>query len=105
MLTASNVPAQPGLFYQGDSLISGGMGSTFGDGLRCCGVNLVRLEVVVGVNPQPTSVSSSVTISTHPGQGSLPGTTKCYQYWYRNPGSSPCGTDFNLSNAVTITWQ
>ena len=35
----------------------------------------------------------------------VPGVTRCYQYWYRTPGVwSECGTNFNLSNSVVITW-
>lgn len=77
----------------------------FGDGLRCCGENAIRLEVVLPVGLEPTTISTSITISQHPKQGNLVGTTKCYQYWFRIPGQSLCGFDFNLSNALTITWQ
>lgn len=104
VLTAFGVPSQPGLFLQGDQQINGGSGDPFGDGLRCCGTNLIQLEVVFGAGPEPTATSSSLVISGHPQQGTLVGTTKCYQYWFRVPGQSPCGSDFNSSNALSITW-
>lgn len=104
-LSCQGVPTQPGLFFQGDTWIGGGTGSTFGDGIRCCGQNVVRLEVVVPPPPQPATASTTVVISQHAPPGTVnAGDTKCYQHWYRNPGSSPCGTNFNLSNAVQATW-
>jgi hypothetical protein len=105
VLTADGLPAQPGLFFQGGALIAGGDGVGFGDGLRCCGQGVLRLEVVTGQPPEPTSVSSSVTISRHPGQSLAPGDTRCYQLWYRDPLASPCGvSSFNFSNAYVVTW-
>jgi hypothetical protein len=105
VLTADGVTDEPGVFFQGDMAIGGGAGLTFGDGLRCCGQNTIRLEIVdPAPTPNPTSASTSASISQHPSQGPLPGTTKCYQYWYRDSGSSPCGSAFNLSNALLIGW-
>lgn len=105
VLTSSGVPAQPGLFFQGNNLIGGGTGQTFGDGLRCCGQNVVRIQVVVPPGPEPATASTSVSIANHAPPGTLnPGDTKCYQHWYRNPGSSPCGLNFNLSNGYSVTW-
>ncbi|MED6333998.1 MAG: hypothetical protein VYE81_01255 [Planctomycetota bacterium] len=99
-LNASNaIPGQPGLFFQGDNSIGGGTGATFGDGLRCCGSNVVRLSVVVPDGNGAASISG-----IQAGGGASSGDTKCYQYWYRNPNGSPCGFGFNLSNAVSITW-
>jgi len=103
VLTATNaIPGQPGLFFQGDNAIAGGNGVAFGDGLRCCGANVVRLQVVV---PNGSgSASTSVPIAANGGVS--PGDTKCYQYWYRNPGGgSPCGAGFNLTNGYRITWN
>ena len=104
-LTAGLVPAQPGLFFQGNSLINGGIGAPFGDGLRCCGVSIVRLEVAFPPPPQPSVAEMSVNATCMGTAGTIfPGATKCYQYWYRNPGTSPCGSGFNLSNGWTVTW-
>jgi hypothetical protein len=105
VLEAQGVPTQPGLFFQGDNVIGGGDGVTFGDGIRCCGQNVVRLEVVLPPPPEPATATLSVTITEAGPPGTVnPGDTKCYQYWYRDPAGSPCGTGFNLSNAYSVLW-
>ena len=35
--------------------------------------------------------------------GLAAGDVKRFQYWYRNPGGSPCGSQFNLTNGYEIT--
>jgi hypothetical protein len=104
-LTCEGVRAQPGLFFQGDNAIGGGAGTTFGDGLRCCGQNVVRIQVVVPAPPEPATAQMTELATDHGPAGTIQaGDTLCYQYWYRDPGGSPCGSNFNLSNAVSITW-
>ncbi|MDP6989966.1 MAG: hypothetical protein QF903_10845, partial [Planctomycetota bacterium] len=95
------LPGQPGLFFQGVNFINGGSGVIFGDGLRCCGGSVVRLQVVV-----PDSAGDAATSGDIGGTGGVvPGDTRCYQYWYRDPSGSPCGSGFNLGNAVQVDWQ
>jgi hypothetical protein len=97
------VPNQPGLFFQGDNLIGGGAGAQFGDGIRCCGQNIVRLQVVVASTSG--DASTSVSIAGHAPAGTVQaGDEKCYQLWYRDPAGSPCGSTFNLTNAFSVTW-
>ena len=109
VLTAHEISNQPGLFFQGNNSIANGKGANFGDGLRCCGGNVVRLQLTdpPGAAALHISGSTNVTISnqgTNP-TSLVPGVTRCYQYWYRTPGVwSECGTNFNLSNSVVITW-
>ncbi len=101
VLSAANaIPGQPGLFFQGDNSISGGSGVIFGDGLRCCGSNVVRLQVVV----PDGSGSASSTVNIAASSGASAGDTRCYQYWYRDPSAGPCGSGFNLTNAIELTW-
>lgn len=97
---AGLVPSQPGLLFQGDVAVNGGAGVIFGDGLRCAGTNVVRLEVV---NSSALGESLfSVDISTAGGVSA--GDSRAYQLWYRDPTGSPCGTGFNTSNGVQATW-
>lgn len=98
---STSTPGQPGLFFQGDNRIAGGAGTPFGDGLRCAGGSVVRLEVRVanaaGDAPSSVSISARGMVS--------PGDIKRYQWWYRDPLLSPCGTGFNLSNGLEIVWS
>jgi plastocyanin len=92
------------IFFQGASLEGGGLGRTFGEGLRCAGPTLVRLgqkwhsfnwSRYPDPGDAPISVSGFVT----------PGTTRHYQAWYQDsPGL--CGPPVpNFSNGYTVVWQ
>ena len=100
-LTATgSIGGQPGLFFLGNNAVNGGLGNTFGDGLRCAGGGVKRLEVVFTCGCG--SASSSVPIAQEGGL--VAGDLKRMQWWYRDPNGSPCGNDFNLSNGVEVTW-
>lgn len=102
VLTVSNAIAQqPGLFFVGDTTLAGGAGITFGDGLRCCGGNVLRLQVTFPDAAGSTSSNLPIAGAT----GVQPGDRRCYQFWYRNPAGSPCGSGFNLTNALEVIWQ
>jgi plastocyanin len=92
-------PGQPALLFVGQNAINNGNGLPFGDGLRCAGVNVVRLGVRV-----PDSGGNA---SWGPGLagGWNQGDTRRFQVWYRDPaGGGVCGTAFNLSNGYEITF-
>jgi hypothetical protein len=93
-------PSQPGLYFQGNNAVAGGMGAHFGDGLRCAGGGLRRLQIRTAT---PLGESSTTVDIATAGLVSA-GDVKRYQIWYRNPANSPCGTTFNLSNGIEITW-
>jgi uncharacterized membrane protein len=95
------VPNQPGLYFQGVNAINGGNGNIFGDGLRCAGGSVVRLQVRTANAGGSSSTSND--IATKGGVSS--GDVRRYQLWYRDPMSSPCGSGFNLTNGVEITWD
>jgi hypothetical protein len=46
LISTDSTPGQPGIFFQGDAPIAGGSGLPYGDGLRCAGGSLVRLQAV-----------------------------------------------------------
>ncbi|HIK61102.1 MAG: FG-GAP repeat protein [bacterium] len=98
-LEATGLTPGPGLFFQGDTAIVGGQGSAFGDGLRCVGGQIVRLEVRFS-----SAGTSQTTISIAATGGVGVGDTKRYQLWYRDAGGSPCNSGFNLTNGYEITW-
>ncbi len=100
LVSTGLVPNQPGLYFQGDSDLNSGLGVLFGDGLRCAGVNVVRLQVVFS----DASGASSTTVDIASLGGVGVGDTKRYQLWYRDPAGSPCGAGFNLSNGLLATW-
>ena len=94
------MPNQAGLYFQGTNSPNGGSGVVFGDGLRCASGTVKRLQI------RTASVSgvSSTTINVPTAGEVLPGQLRRYQLWYRNPTGSPCGSGFNLTNALQITW-
>jgi hypothetical protein len=91
---------QPCLFFQGNNAINGGDGVLFGDGMRCAGGGVIRLQVRFpdAAGDAETSISISVK------GGCSAGDLKRYQNWFRDPASSPCGSNFNLTNGYEITW-
>jgi hypothetical protein len=101
------VAGQFGIFYMGDGVSF----TPFGDGNRCvasAGAGLFRYP--------PTAADASGSITRGPGiiafglanfasSGHIvPGVTWNFQAWYRDPGG-PCGSNFNLSNGMAITFS
>jgi len=105
VLTASGLPpTAPTLFFQGTGQQAGGLGTLFGDGLRCVGGTVVRLGT------EPASAGTAV----YPGVGDLSvsvrgllpvaGGQRYYQAWYRNAAAFCTSNTFNLSNGVGVLW-
>lgn len=92
------LPGQPALLFVGNSDIANGDGVPFGDGLRCVGQPVVRLNVAF-----PDGIGDAVW---GPGLGSAggwgSGDLRYFQCWFRDPHGSPCGSGFNLSNAALV---
>ena len=93
-------PGQPGLYFQGDNRVGGGLGIYFGDGLRCAGNNVVRMQVVTA----DIFGDSSTSLDVASAGGVSAGDVKRYQLWYRNPGISSCLSGFNLTNGYEVAW-
>jgi hypothetical protein len=91
---------QPGLYFQGDNAINSGSGVAFGDGLRCAGGAVIRLQVGFG----DAAGASATSIDIGAKGGVAAGDVKRYQIWYRDPNTSSCGSQFNLSQGLEITW-
>ncbi len=99
--TAYQEPNNSGLYFQGTTDLSPGM--VWGDGLRCTGGAIKRLQVRFA----DTTGSSNTTIPISVAGAVSAGDTRHYQLWYRTTANPPCGSgvnDFNSSNGYTITW-
>ena len=94
------VPSQPGLYFQGNNAINSGAGNVFGDGLRCAGGSVIRLQVRVA----DAAGASATTVDIAIKGGVSVGDVRRYQLWYRDPIASPCGSGYNLTNGVEVTW-
>ena len=91
---------KPCLLFAGTGKINGGLGTIFGDGLRCAGGSIRRLGVRTS-NGTGTATWGPGLI----GSGSWSsGDLRNFQVWYRDP-AGPCNGTFNLSNGLEITFQ
>ena len=92
-------PGVVGLFFGGNALANGGQGVVFGDGLRCAGGQLRRLQVRVtdGLGSASTSVGVSAV------DGAQAGDRRYYQFWFRDP-TIGCALPFNVSSALSVDW-
>jgi hypothetical protein len=103
VLHGSGMPNASVTYFQGTQQSNGGAGLPFGDGLRCVAGTVVRVGMKINAGnassyPEPGDLPLSV-------RGMIPayGGTRIYQGWYRNV-TGPCGSGFNLTNGVQITW-
>jgi hypothetical protein len=102
VLSAGQMPATAAcLFFQGSSIL---LPAIFGDGLRCAGGTVIRLEPKTAVNgaahyPGPGDPAVHVKGGVPPAGG-----TRTYQVWYRNAASFCTPSTFNLTNGVIINW-
>jgi len=101
LIAVGAVPNLPGVFFAGENAINGGNGVAFGDGLRCAGFNVVRLQLT----SSDGSGSAISTVDVAAAGGVSAGDTRNYQYWYREVNTGGvCGNSHNLTNGVGITW-
>ena len=94
------VPSQPGLYFQGNNATGSAAGITFGDGLRCAGGNVVRLQVRI----PDANGEANTTIALAAKGGVSAGDVRQYQGWYRDNGFS-CGASFNTTNGYSVLWE
>jgi len=103
VLVGTGMPNSSALYFQGTSQLNGGLGSVFGDGLRCAGGNIIRLGTKAnqgGASQYPSGADPLISVR---GNNSAGG-TRTYQIWYRNAAAFCTASTFNLSNGVQLTW-
>jgi hypothetical protein len=103
-LLGSGMTSGQALYFQGVTVVNGGAGAGFGDGLRCTSGPTMRLGTKInagGASSYPIAGDPPVSV-----QGAVtPGTTRLYQILYRNSAPFCTSAGFNLSNGLRITWR
>lgn len=87
-------PSSAGLYYHGSTATQ----SAFGNGWRCVGGSVLRLPTMTANLFGDASLVFDAAAA--PAGVIAPGTTRRFQYWYRNPAGG--GAGFNLSNALSV---
>ncbi len=103
-LVGTGMPNSSCLYFQGTTQLVGGLGATFGDGLRCAGGQVVRLGSktnAAGASQYP--VGADLPISQK-GMVTSAG-SRTYQCWYRNAAAFCTPSTFNLTNGLDVAWQ
>lgn len=95
-------PMKSGYFYYGttQSMVP------FGDGFRCAGGTIGRLRPATlanGAGHNSRLVNFTVPPASTGATQILPGQTKHFSYWYRDPGG-PGGTGSNLADGLSVTF-
>ncbi len=102
-LHGSGMPDSSALYFQGTTTINSGLGTLFGDGLRCAGGSITRLGTrlnVAGASSYPGAGGASISVR---GQVTSPG-LRTYQVWYRNAAAYCTAFTFNLTNGLSVIW-
>jgi len=102
-LYGSGMPNSSALYFQGTSQQNGGLGSPFGDGLRCAAGSVIRLATksnAAGISQYPAAGDPSISVR---GLVASAG-TRTYQVWYRNSAAFCTAATYNLSNGLEIAW-
>jgi hypothetical protein len=103
VLHGSGMPESSALYFQGTTGVASGMGSVFGDGLRCAGGSVIRLGTqlnVAGASQYPAGMQASVSVKGM----CMPSDFRTYQVWYRNAAAFCTPSTFNLTNGLSLTW-
>lgn len=99
-LCAEGLPPGPFTALLAGTAPAGG-GIPFGDGLRCVDGTYFVLD------SRPAGADGNVVYG--PGLGAAggwaPGDQRYFQVQYRDPVAGPCGTGFNLSQAVSVLFE
>lgn len=103
LLSGSGMPNAFALYFQGTAAQNAGIGTRFGDGIRCVSGSVTRLGIqqnVAGASAYPAQSDLSVSVR---GGVAAPG-QYYYQVWYRNAAAFCTAGTFNLTNGLRIVW-
>jgi hypothetical protein len=101
-LNGTGMPNSSALYFQGTTQTAGGLGSAFGDGLRCAGGSVIRLGTKTNVGGSSSYPAGSLPISVKGADAA--GDVRTYQCWYRNAAAFCTPSTFNLTNGLQATW-
>lgn len=94
--------SKPGLLLRGNNTLGGGAGNPIGDGLICTAGQSARSQV------QVTNAGGATVFHDWNGAGfgsvAAMGAETYFQFWYRDPQGSPCGSGFNFSNGWRVSY-
>ena len=94
----------PGIFYFGPDQIQ----LPFGNGFRCVGGQVTRMQPVVMSGPANGNPEGVATLTADFGApyaaGLVGGASLNFQFWYRDP-TGQGGSTFNLTDALNILFQ
>jgi hypothetical protein len=100
-LVGTAMPDSSALYFQGTTPL--GLGTLFGDGLRCAGGTIARLGTKLnagGASHYPDAGDASVSVRG----ACTAGATRVYQAWYRNAAPFCTSSTFNLTNGLRLSW-
>ncbi len=92
---------QAALCFVARNPLNGGDGLLFGDGLRCAGGGLIRLGVDIPGGAGDAAWGPGLSVKG----GWAAGEARLFQVWCRDPIGSPCASDFNLTNGVSVVFR
>jgi hypothetical protein len=104
VLTGAGMPDSSALYFQGTAQSNGGLGTVFGDGLRCAGGTVIRLGTKansLGTSQYPSGGDQPISVRGADAAGDV----RTYQVWYRNAAAFCNPETFNLTSAWQIVWQ
>jgi hypothetical protein len=104
VLSGASMPDSSALYFQGTAQSNGGLGTVFGDGLRCAGGSVIRLGTkanLLGTSQYPVAGDQPVSVRGADAAGDV----RTYQVWYRNAAAFCNPETFNLTSAWQIVWQ
>jgi hypothetical protein len=102
-LLGSQMPNGSVLYFQGTTQLAGGLGITFGDGLRCAGGAVARLGTKInasGASQYPIGLDPTISVQ---GGVTTPG-TRYYQAWYRDSFPYCTPALYDMTNALQVIW-